>query len=143
MFNKSWVVLLLVSQNVIRYFFNVVTIQLRFKDKVSAFRIPSYSCLLVLNVYIISFKLQSSEGNYCILLLCWESFHFMASLNFYFRCFLLHFTRPPSTPRIFAPCVSFLPCTFCIFVWKYSLLFSFPLNRQLFTLKLAFYTFEN
>lgn len=141
MFNKSRLVLLLLIQNVIKDLFNVVTIQLWFK--VSEFRIPSYSCLLVLNVYIISFKLQSPEGNYCILLLCWESFYFMASLGFYFRCFLLHFTRPLSTPRIFTPCVSFLLCTFSIFIWKYSLWFFFPLNRQLFTLKLAVYMFEN
>lgn len=85
-------------------------------------------------------KLQSFEGNYCILLLCWESLYFMASLSFYFRWLLLHFTRPLSTPRIFTPCVSFLLCTPYVFIWKYSLWFSFPLNRQLFTLKLAFLT---
>lgn len=52
MFNKSRVVVLLLIQNVIKDLFNVVTIQLSFK--VCEFRIPSYYCLLVLNVYIIS-----------------------------------------------------------------------------------------
>lgn len=45
-------------------------------------------------------------------------------------------------PRIFYTlCLFFLLCTSYIFIWKYSLWFSFPLNRQLFTLlKLAFLT---
>lgn len=129
--------MLLLIQNVIKEFFNVITIQLKFKDKVSDFRISSYSCLLVLNVYTISLRLRSSGGNYCILLLSWESFYFMAFLSFYFRCFFLHFTRPLSTPRIFTPRNTFVLCTFYIFIWKYSLLFPFLLTTQLFTLKLA------
>lgn len=52
--------------------------------------------------------------------------------------FILHALSPP--PEFFTPCVSFLLCTSYIFIWKYSLWFSFPLNRQLFTLKLAFLT---
>lgn len=50
----------------------------------------------------------------------------MASLSFYFRCFLHHFALV-STSRMFATyvCVSSLLCTFYIFLGKYKKIFDF------------------